>query len=286
MGQAGDVRIRVGCQFDYDAIGPTPVIWQVRPRLDGAHQLLASLWSVTPFAATRSYLDAFGNVCDRMTLMEGSTTVRYDALVQLPATVDEADLNAAQVPVEELPDDALVFLLASRFCHSDVLNERAWDLFGHAPPGWGRVQAVCDWVHDNLTYQMGSSTPLTTSVDVLGRGAGVCRDYTHVGISFCRALNIPARYISGYLPDIGVDPPGQPMDFCSWFEAYLGDRWWTFDPRNNEPRTGRVVIGRGKDAADVAMATTYGAPILKTMEVWADEVEDGPSEQWAVGGFR
>ncbi|MDQ4097731.1 MAG: transglutaminase family protein, partial [Actinomycetota bacterium] len=148
-----------------------------------------------------------------------------------------------------------------------------WDLFGATPGGWDRVQAVCNWTHEHIRYEMGSSDSLTSAVDVLENGAGVCRDLTHVGITFLRALNIPARYVSGYLPDIAVPPPDVPMDFCSWLETYLDGRWWTFDPRNNVPRMGRVVIGRGRDALDVAMATTYGAPVLRDMEVWADEVD-------------
>ena len=277
------MRIRVGCQFEYQAIGPTPTVWQVRPRVEGPHQVVAALWTSSPFAPTHTYLDGFGNVCDRMTLGEGLTTVRYDALVEVPAAFDDADKAAVALPVEQLPDDAMVFLLASRFCLSDSLDEMAWDLFGDTPPGWDRVQAVCDWTHEHLRYEMGSSTPMTTSADILETGAGVCRDYTHVGITFCRALNIPARYVSGYLPDIGVPPPDLPMDFCSWFEAYLDGRWWTFDPRNNTPRMGRVVIGRGKDAADVAMATTYGAPVLNSMGVWADEVDADATQLPAPG---
>ncbi|MFP5318692.1 MAG: transglutaminase-like domain-containing protein [Acidimicrobiia bacterium] len=269
------MRVRVGCQFEYEAPGPTPAVWQVRARLDGAHQVITSTWTSVPFVPMRSYLDGFGNVCDRMTLPEGASSVRYDALVEVPRAVDDIDERAIQVPVEDLPDSALVYLLASRFCLSDLVIEEAWDLFGDTKPGWERVQAVVDWVHRSIRYEMGSTGPHTTSADALASRRGVCRDYTHVGIAYCRALNIPARYVSGYLPDIAVPPPDLPMDFCSWFEAYLGGRWWTFDPRNNVPRMGRVVISRGRDAADVAMATTYGAPQLETMTVWADEVDSG-----------
>ena len=275
MGQAAAVRVRVGCHFEYEAPGPTPAVWQVRARPDGAHQVVTSTWTCQPFVPMRSYLDGFGNVCDRMLLPEGFSSVRYDALVEVPGAFDEVDEAAEQVPVEHLPDSALVYLLASRFCLSDVVIEEAWDRFGGTRPGWERVQAVVDWAHGNIRYQMGSTGPVTTSADVLANRTGVCRDYTHVGITYCRALNIPARYVSGYLPDIAVPPPDLPMDFCSWFEAYLGGRWWTFDPRNNVPRMGRVVISRGRDAADVAMATTYGAPELNVMTVWAGEVGAG-----------
>jgi transglutaminase-like putative cysteine protease len=266
------MRIRVGCEFDYDALGPTPTIWQVRPRADRAQQLACESWGTSPPLPWTSYHDAYGNVCDRLTLPPGRTLLRYDAQVEVPGVFDDADKEARQVPVESLPDEAMVFLLASRFCLSDVLRERAWDLFGGTEPGWPRVAAVCDWVHENVGFQVGSSNPFTSALDVWESRAGVCRDFAHLGLTLCRSLNIPARYVFGYLPDVGVPPPYEPMDFCAWFEAYLEDRWWTFDPRNNVPRMGRVVIGRGRDALDVAMVTTYGAPMLQTMTVWADEI--------------
>jgi transglutaminase-like putative cysteine protease len=165
----------------------------------------------------------------------------------------------------------LLFTLPSRYCLSDELSDTAWDLFGNTWPGWERVQAVCDWVHQNVRFQYGTSTPRTTAVDVYEKRVGVCRDFAHLALTFCRAMNIPARYTFGYLPDIGVPPPDEPMDFCAWFEAYLGGRWLTFDPRNNTRRVGRVVIGRGRDALDVAMVTTYGSHTLQSMVVWADE---------------
>ena len=268
------MRIRVGCQFDYDSLGPTPTIWQVRPRADQAQRLHSESWGTEPLLPWTSYHDVYGNVCDRLTLPEGRTLLRYDAYVEVPAAFDDANEEARQVPVESLPDEAMVFLLPNRFCLSDALRDRAWDLFGGTEPGWPRVVAVCDWVHENVQFQAGSSNPLTSALDVWESRTGVCRDFAHLGLTLCRSLNIPARYVFGYLPDVGVPPPYEPMDFCAWFEAYLEDRWWTFDPRNNVPRIGRVVIGRGRDALDVAMVTTYGAPILQTMTVWADEIGD------------
>jgi transglutaminase-like putative cysteine protease len=266
------MRIRVGCEFQYDSPGPTPTIWQVRPRADRAQRLASESWGTLPWLPWTSYHDAFGNVCDRLTLPPGRTLLRYDAHVEVPGVFDDADKDARQVPVESLPDEAMVFLLPSRFCLSDVLRDRAWDLFGGTEPGWPRVVAVCDWVHENVRFQVGSSNPLTSALDVWESRTGVCRDFAHLGLTLCRSLNIPARYVFGYLPDIGVPPPEEPMDFCAWFEAYLEDRWWAFDPRNNVPRMGRVVIGRGRDALDTAMVTTYGAAILQRMTVWADEI--------------
>ncbi|HWC10513.1 MAG TPA: transglutaminase family protein [Acidimicrobiales bacterium] len=271
------MRIRVGCEFEYEAAGPAPSVWQVRPRPDGAHRVLTERWE--PPAPSRRFLDGFGNVGDRLTLPEGASTVRYDAVVEVPGTFDAADKEAGHMPVEELPDDALAYLLPSRFCWPDVLHDEAWELFGDVPPGWARVQAVSDWVHENIDYQMGSSTPLTTAKDIFDSRTGVCRDMTQLGISLCRALNVPARYVSGYLPDIAVEPPDLPMDFCSWLEAYLEGTWFTLDPRNNEPRIGRVVIARGRDAADTAMVTTWGSAVLNRMAVWADEASDESDEE-------
>ncbi len=264
--------IRVGCEFDYLAIGPTPTVWQVRPRAARGQSLASESWGATPAALWTSYHDQFGNVCDRLTLPPGRTVLRYDANVEVPGTKDDAGTTARQVPVESLPDEAMVFLLPSRFCLSDVLRDQAWELFGATAPGWARVVAVCDWVHDNVQFQMGSSNPLTSVLDVWQARTGVCRDFAHLGLTLCRSLNIPARYVFGYLPDVDVPVPYDPMDFCAWFEVYLEDRWWTFDPRNNVPRTGRVVIGRGRDALDVAMVTTYGAPVLQSMTVWAEQI--------------
>ena len=265
------MRVRVGCEFRFTTGGPVPTIWQVRPRPDGEHQVASATWQVAPETPVRTYVDGFGNLCDRLTLAPGTTVVRYDAVVSVPGRFDEADRSAAHVPVDDLPDDSLAFLLPSRLCPSEVLCQLAWDLFGATEPGWGRVQAVCDWVHENITFRYGASEAHTTAADVFESRTGVCRDFTHLAMTFCRGLNVPARYVFGYLPDIGVPPADTPMDFCAWFEAYLGGRWWTFDPRNNEPRTGRVVIGRGRDAVDVAMVTNYGSANLDLMTVWADE---------------
>ena len=241
----------------------------MRPRPDGDHRIVEETWDLP--APARSYLDAYGNACDRVTLPPGRSVVRYDATVEVPSSHDDIDTNAAEASIEDLPDEAFVYLLPSRFCWPDTLHDQAWELFDSAKPGWSRVQAVCDWVNEHIRYEVGSSNALTTAHDVWESRAGVCRDLTQLGITLCRALNIPARYVAGYLPDIDVVPPDLPMDFCSWFEAWLDGRWWTFDPRNNEPRIGRVVIARGRDALDGAMVTTWGGAVLELMDVWADE---------------
>lgn len=266
------VRVRVGCQFDHQALSTVPSLWQVRPRRDGAHRLLSQSWQAP--GPVHSYLDFYGNECDRLQLPPGASTVRYDAVAELAEGPDETDESAQAAAIEDLPDDAVVYLLPSRFCWPEVLYEAAWDLFGEVNAGWERAQAVCQWVHDNITYAVGASNPLTTAWDIWESRTGVCRDYTQLGIALCRALNMPARYIAGYLPDIDVEPSPLPMDFCSWYEVWLGDRWWTFDPRNNQRRVGRVIIARGRDALDAAMVTTWGAADLQVMSVWADEVTD------------
>jgi transglutaminase-like putative cysteine protease len=181
------------------------------------------------------------------------------------------DLNAVEHLPEQLPDHVLVYTLPSRYCPSDELGDAAWELFGALEPGWARVQAISDWVHREVGFGYEHASPRATAADVMRTRTGVCRDFAHLAVAFCRALNIPARYAFGYLPDIGVVPDDAPMDFCAWMEVFLGGAWWTFDPRNNQRRVGRVLIGRGRDALDVAMVSTYGGPALIRMTVWADE---------------
>jgi transglutaminase-like putative cysteine protease len=206
-------------------------------------------------------------------------TLRYDALVSVGAEIDETDESAAECLPGYLPDEALVYTLPSRYCLSDELADEAWRLFGGMQPGWSRVQGICDYVHNTIRYEAGATSPRTTAVDVYQTSVGVCRDFTQLAITFCRALNIPARYAFGYLPDIGVPPDGSPMDFCAWMEVWLGDRWYTFDPRNNQRRIGRVLVGRGRDALDCAMLTSYGNASLQTILVWADEEPTAGGDQ-------
>jgi transglutaminase-like putative cysteine protease len=250
----------------------------VEPHRDGAHTIVREEWKITPDIEKHAYYDIYGNLCQRLVLPQGAHSLSYDAVVKVSDNWDEVAPDTPQLPVEDLPDETLLYTLPSRFCQSDVLSDTAWQLFGNTEPGWKRVQAVCDWVHEHIRFQYGTSTPLTSAVDVYEQSVGVCRDFTHLAVTFCRALNIPTRYVFGYIPDIGVPPPDDPMDFCAWMEVYLGDRWWTFDPRNNMPRVGRVLIGRGRDALDVAMVTSYGSPKLKQMTVWADEAQEPATE--------
>ncbi|MCW2935129.1 MAG: transglutaminase domain protein [Actinomycetia bacterium] len=265
-------RIQIGCDFTYMAAVDTPVIFQVRPGESAGLALDDEQWPSQPLMAIRRYTDLYGNPCTRAVLPAGRSSFGYHAVATVPDATEDADETAPELAPDALPDDTLIYILPSRYCLPDVLGNEAWSRFGGLPPGYKRVQAICDYVHDHLTFQYGSSTALSTAADVNAAGRGVCRDFTHLAISFCRALNIPARYVFGYLPDMDVPPDPAPMDFAAWMEVWLGDRWWTFDPRNNARRKGRVVIGRGRDASDVAMATTFGGPALEMMSVQADEV--------------
>ncbi len=216
------------------------------------------------------FVDTFGNRCRRLSMPTGIAEIEYMASVEVGDDADPADESAVQLAPADIPTRALPFLLPSRYCESDLLAERAWELFGDTEPGWHRVQAIVDWVHEHVEFDYGQSSTSHTAVSVLEHRVGVCRDYTHVAIALCRALNIPARYAFGYLPDIDVPDPGLPMDFCAWMEVQLGGRWYTFDVRNNQRRKGRIVIGRGRDAADVAMVTSYGLTPLLDMQVTAE----------------
>ena len=264
--------IGIGCDFSYVAAIDTPVIFQVQPRESPDITISDEQWSPEPAMAIRIYADLYGNPCARAVLAAGASSFRYAAVAAVPDATEEADPGARECAPGELPDDTLIYTLPSRYCLPDVLGDESWSRFGGLPPGYGRVQAICDYVHGHLTFQYGSTTALSTAADVNTAGRGVCRDFTHLAISFCRALNIPARYVFGYLPDLDVPPDPAPMDFAAWMEVWLGDRWWTFDPRNNMRRKGRIVIGRGRDASDAAMATTFGGPRLEKFEVQAEEV--------------
>src|SRR5215213_9669772 len=272
------MRARVGCEFEYESDFPTHMVVLVRVRPDDPHSIVYEGRWLEPNTHLHEYTDSFGNQCWRFTAPGGKFTLRYDAVVEFEAAPDPVLPDLALAPVEQLPDDTLMYTLPSRYVESDLLIGAAWELFGSTPATWSRVQAVCDWVHNNIRFEQGSSTPFTTAQDIYNNRVGVCRDFALLSVAFCRALNIPARYGFGYMPDIGVEPPDVPMDFHSWFEAYVGDRWYTFDARHNTPRIGRFFVGRGRDALDVALSTSYGAMRLNRMIVWADEVAaDYPS---------
>ncbi len=265
-------QVEIGCQFIYNAEIDTPAVFQVTPLgVDGV-TIKDEMWSVSPDRRTHEYRDIYGNRCQRIVLPAGRSQLDYQAIAHVVDATEDADPLARELVPEDLPDDVLMYLMPSRYCLPDMLGDEAWARFSALPPGYTRVQAICQHVHDHLQFAYGSSSPSSTALDVFNSGFGVCRDFTHLAITFCRAMNIPARYVFGYLPDMDVPVDPAPMDFAAWMEVWLGDRWWTFDPRNNQPRKGRVLIGRGRDASDVAMVTTFGGPRLELMTVVAQEI--------------
>jgi transglutaminase-like putative cysteine protease len=266
-----DRRLRIGCEFTYEAAIRTPTVFQVQANDEPRVKVLTEEWSIEPEVDSHGYFDLYGNPCLRVVLPQGMSTLKYEALAVVPDAVEDFDEDAPEIMPEQLPDDVLIYTLPSRYVLPDMLADESWSQFGSMPTGYRRVQAITRHVHDHLTFSYGSSFPTSTALDVFNSGYGVCRDFTHLAISFCRALNIPARYVFGYLPDLAPAAPSDPMDFAAWMEVWLGDRWWTFDPRNNRRLKGRVVVGRGRDASDVAMATTFGGPTLHSMVVHAEE---------------
>ena len=228
---------------------------------------------VEPHVPVTEYRDGYGNRCSRMVVPAGRVVLKNDAIVEDSGMPDVQAVNALQHPVEQLPDDVLLFLLASRYCEVDSeLKDIAWNQFGSLPAGWTLVQAVCDFVHRHIRFDYQQARANRTACEVYRERAGVCRDFMHLAITFCRSLNIPARYCTGYLGDIGVPAAESPMDFSAWFEVYLGGSWYAFDARNNMPRIGRILMARGRDAADVALTTTFGRNQLQTFRVWTDPV--------------
>jgi transglutaminase-like putative cysteine protease len=228
---------------------------------------------VEPPVAVTDFIDEYGNRCGRIVAPAGRLLLRSDVIVEDCGLPDLQVPTAPQHNVQDLPHDVLQFLRASRYCEVDSeLKDVCWTLFGHFQPGWPRVQAICDFVHEHVHFDYQAARVTRTALETYRERVGVCRDYTHLAVTFCRALNIPARYCTGYLGDIGVPAPPDPMDFSAWFEAFLGGQWYAFDARNNLPRIGRILMARGSDAADVALTTTFGVNQLQSFKVWTDEV--------------
>ncbi|MGZ5203862.1 MAG: transglutaminase-like domain-containing protein, partial [Caldimonas sp.] len=247
------MQIRVGFEMAYVCPQPTPMLLALNIHYSRASDLVRPDHLVTdPPVPITSYRDMFGNWCSRIVAPAGRIVLSTDAVVNDTGLPDVVVPTAVQVPVEQLPESTLVYLLGSRYCETDQLSDVAWQRFGSGPTGWARVQAVCDFVHNHIEFGYHHARRTRTAWEAYNEGVGVCRDYAHLAVAFCRCLNIPARYCTGYLGDIGMPPPYGPMDFAGWFEAWLGDRWYTFDARNNMPRIGRVLMARGRDACDVA----------------------------------
>ncbi len=268
------MQIRLGYELSYLCPQPTPMIVTLNVHYTRTQDLLRPDFLVADPAVPMSmYRDGFGNWCVRLVAPAGRIRLSSDTIIRDSGLPDPVKLDAHQHPVESLPEETLVFLLGSRYCETDRLSDIAWNLFGQTLPGWSRVQAVCDFVHRHIRFGYEFARPTKTAWEAYNERQGVCRDYAHLAIAFLRCLNIPTRYCTGYLPDIGVPVvPGAPMDFAGWLEVYIGGGWYTFDPRNNERRIGRVLIARGRDAADVAITTTYGQHTLESFHVVADEL--------------
>lgn len=266
------LRVRVGCEVLYNVQHSTPMLFVIQAQDGGGQRVLRETQVVEPPVSIDRATDSYGNSIWRLVAPPGPLRVRYDAVVAVPSSPDPVLPELPKTPVEALPGPVVSYLWPTRYCPSDRLIAEAWRLFGHVEGGWAQVQAVCDWIYEQIEYGPGS-TSATDALEVYEARRGVCRDFAHLGVTLCRALNIPARYVCGYLPDIGVEPAPTPMDFHAWFEAWLDGAWRTFDARHNRPRIGRVVIATGRDAVDGAWATVFGSATLGRLRVWADEVD-------------
>jgi transglutaminase-like putative cysteine protease len=267
------MQIRVGYELIYQCSQPTPMLLMVNVHHSRAADIVVpDLLTTDPPVPHSAYHDGFGNWCNRIVAPAGRIRIAGTGVVNDSGLPDPVVPGAVQHTVQDLPQEVLVFLLGSRYCETDHLSETAWRLFGHTPLGWARVQAICDFVHAHIRFDYADARPTRTAWEAFNERRGVCRDFAHLAVALCRCLNIPARYCTGYLGDIGMPPPYGPMDFAGWFEAYLGGAWHTFDPRNNVPRIGRILIARGRDAVDVAISTTFGPNTLLSFKVWTDEI--------------
>jgi transglutaminase-like putative cysteine protease len=270
------MQIRAGFELVYDCPQPTPMIFNLNVHFTRVSDLVGrDDLVVEPRVPMAAYRDSFGNWCTRIVAPPGRTRISANALVNDSGMPDVVVPFAHQHLVEDLPEETLLFLLGSRYCETDRLSEAAWDLFGKSPLGWARVQAICDFVHRHIEFGYHHARMTRSALEAFSDKTGVCRDFAHLAVALCRCMNIPARYCTGYLGDMGTPPPYGPMDFAAWFEAFLDGRWYTFDPRNNVPRIGRILIARGRDASDVAISSTFGPNTLASFKVWTDEVPAG-----------
>ena len=269
------MRIHVGSRIELQLSQPTPMIAMLKVHSSRLGDIeMPDRFITTHNVPLQAYTDAFGNRAVRFVAPAGQFEVRSEAYVRGSGQPDAECLDAPELPVDQLPHDVLPYLQASRYCDTELLSNTAWELFQSVTPGWGRVQAICDFVHGHLHFDYQQARATRTASEAYNERVGVCRDFTHLAISFVRAMNIPARYCTGHLGDIGLPPPYPPGDFAAYMEVYLGGKWWIFDPRNNERRIGRVLVARGRDAADVAILHSFGNNLLTGFDVWADEVDD------------
>ena len=274
--------IRYGYEISITCPQPTPLVCllAVHEERKADIRVPETVFTV-PDTATTTYLDLFGNRCRRLVAPAGDLTLWGDATIEDDGKLDPVVPDAREMPVAELPDDCLVYLMGSRYCETDRLSQVAWDTFGNIAPGWGRVQAICDFVNRHIQFDYQQARATRTAFEAFNERIGVCRDFAHLALTFCRCLNIPARYVNGHLGDIGV-PVVDPMDFSAWIEVFLDGQWRTFDPRNNVPRIGRIVIARGRDAADIPLINSFGPHMLKSFRVWTYEVTSLPTDERAA----
>ena len=268
--------LRLGYDIQFDIPSPVAMVALLNVHPSRVADLRApDEVSVEPSAQMESYIDSFGNRCARFVAPAGTLRLSNSTLIYDSGIADLVRPDARELPVQELPHDVLRYLYNSRYCEVDRFSTIALELFGEMPPGWSRVQAVCDWVHTKVTFGYPYARPTKTALDVFTERFGVCRDFQHLAVTLCRALNIPARDATGYLGDFGVPAAPSPMDFSAWFEAYLEDRWWTFDARHSQPRIGRVLMATGRDASDVAMTTSFGIANLRHFTVVSEQLPQG-----------
>ena len=267
------MKIRAGYEISYDCLQPTPMIVTLDVHSSRSKDLLTpDRMQLSPDIPANTYRDGFGNTCHVIHAPAGRLTMSSDFLIRDSGAPDDVAPDAAQHSLEKLPVDTLVYLLGSRYCETDRFTNIAWSLFGKVPKGWPLVQAICDYVHGHIKFGYEHASPTKTAWDAHTEKRGVCRDFAHLAVTLCRCMNVPARYCTGYLGDIGVPLEDTPMDFSAWFEVYLGGRWYTFDARHNIPRIGRILMARGRDATDVAIVTSFGPCTLSGFKVVTDEV--------------
>jgi transglutaminase-like putative cysteine protease len=267
------MQLRIGYELIYGFSRPTPIILVLSVHDSRASDLVVpDRLTTDPSIPITGYRDAFGNRCHRVLAPAGRLRLTANGVIKDSGQPDEIVPAAGQDSVQDLPEESLVFLLGSRYCETDLLSQMACQSFGGTVPGYPRVQAICDYVHNHIVFDYQNARATRSAAEAFNERAGVCRDYAHLAIAFCRCMNIPARYCTGYLGDVGTPPPYPPGDFATWFEAWIDGRWHIFDPRNNVPRIGRVLIARGRDACDVAITTTFGPNNLESFRVWTDEI--------------
>jgi transglutaminase-like putative cysteine protease len=265
--------IRFGYELEFLCPQPTTMTCLLDAHRDHDHQIrIKGAFNSFPFVSTQLYTDSFGNTVRRFEAPTGPLRIGCDSLFEGDGLTQEMAFNAQEVPIRDIPSETLVYLLGSRYCETDKLSEIAWALFGNTPRGWGRVQAICDFVNQHITFGYEHARATRSAFEAYQERVGVCRDFAHLAVAFCRCMNIPARYANGYLGDIGVPPDPAPMDFNAWLEVYLDGRWYTFDARHNTPRIGRIKVACGRDATDIPLVSSFGQHVLQSFKVWTYEV--------------